>query len=78
MSTHKAVKVSKSDRLKLEGLLAMARRHNAALKEIEGAAAEILREPEDEDYYGTVSDAVYCDYSVETLLRKLAASRGSK
>jgi hypothetical protein len=54
--------ITPAERLQLIGLLTLADHHDAALKDIERAAAELLQVPPDEpgqDYYGHLSDAMY-------------------
>jgi len=59
--------ITDNDKLCLIGLLTLAKRHNAVLKEIERAALEITGDND----MGHTCDAVYCDYDIEELLSKL-------
>jgi len=60
--------ITKAEFLQLTGLLVLAKRHNAALKEILAAVVEITGE-KDENGHG--ADGVYSDYSAEGLLDRL-------
>jgi hypothetical protein len=60
--------VTVNERLQLIGLLTLAARHNAALKEIKTAVRELVGEV-DED--GHAVDAVYNDDTADELLRRL-------
>ena len=67
--------ISHEDFLRAEGLLTLARDHNAALKAITKALAEVVREvPDDYGYYGHVDDAVIEGYRAETLVHKLGVN----
>jgi hypothetical protein len=54
-------------RLELLGLAALARKHNAMLNQIVKTAEAITGDEE----HGHTSDAMYCDYDVDEMLRKL-------
>lgn len=61
--------ISREDFYKLNGLLALAKNHNAALETIRRAACEITGEsPED---YGHTADAIYEGHPADDLLRKV-------
>ncbi len=59
--------ITANERLQLMGLLVLAKRHNAALKDIERAALAITGE----DDLGHTSDGLYCDYEADEILRRL-------
>lgn len=61
--------ISREDFYKLNGLLALAKNHNAALEAIKRAACEITGESAED--YGHTTDAIYEGYSAEELLRKV-------
>lgn len=67
--------ISEGERLMLIGLLTLAKSHNKALRDIETAAYSITREVDREgalvDGMGHTSDALFCDYEVDDLLRRL-------
>lgn len=62
-----------------EGLLLLARRKAREMNEIETALAECLGVKDEDEgsgnrpYYGHVSDAMYSDYTLKELLRKIGA-----
>lgn len=60
--------ITKPKYFQLVGLLALASTYNAKLKDIEKAAMEITGDEEN----GHTSDAIYCDYSADTLCEKLS------
>lgn len=62
-------RLTQSEYLQLTGLLVLAARHNAALKDILSAA--ILLTGESDGDIGHTADAIYSDYSVEQLCQKL-------
>jgi hypothetical protein len=72
------MKLKRTEYLQVVGLLALAPRHNQALKDIEEAIAAVVGEEPDGGYYGHVSDAVYNGYSADKLLAKLGAERKIK
>ncbi len=68
--------ISEGERLMLIGLLTLAKSHNKALRDIEAAAYSITREVDREGALldgtgGHTSDALFCDYEVDDLLRRL-------
>lgn len=64
--------ISREDFYKLEGLLALAREHNAAIDTIVRATAQITGEPDDGcGYFGFANDAVSEGYRAAELLRKV-------
>lgn len=70
------MKLKRDDYLKLTGLLALAPAHNKALRDIEAAICKITGDkPNSGSHSG---DAVYCNYTADELLEKLAAWRKSE
>ncbi len=65
--------ISRAKYLQLEGLLVLAKRHTAALREIEAAAADLTGQPEEGGgYFGHVTDAMSePNITAEELLRKM-------
>jgi hypothetical protein len=70
------MKLKKDDYLKVVGLLALAPAHNKALADIEAALCRILGEKPNTGSH--VGDAVYSNYTADTLLEKLTAERKRK
>lgn len=58
--------ISRSDYLKLVGVLTLAQSHNKALKDLEKIAAELVGE--EHEYGGLSSDAVYGERDADSLL----------
>lgn len=73
MSAPKKKTITRSKMLELEGLLTLARYHNAMLNDIALAAAKITGEKDDGyGYFGLTTDAVYDEQSTAaSLLKKL-------
>ena len=63
--------ISQNDYLKLIGLLSLGEHHQDRVRDIERCVAELLREPDDNGYFGHVSDSVVEGYSATKLLRLL-------
>lgn len=70
------MKLKRSDYLQIVGLLALAPRHNQALREIEEAICKIVGEEPNTGSH--VGDAVYCNYDADKLLKKLDLERKIK
>jgi hypothetical protein len=60
--------ITRTEYLQLLGLLTVAKRHTAMLRELIPAVREILGQQEDR---GHADDAVWGDYSIEELLEKM-------
>lgn len=71
------MKLKKSEYLQLVGLLALAPKHNDALREIEEAICTIVK-VEEANTGGHCGDAVYSGYTADELLKKLKAAYGDK
>lgn len=63
--------ISYEQYLAVVGLLELAKQYNAKLQDLEGSLAKIVGEGSDSNYYGHVSDAIYCEYSAQELLDRL-------
>lgn len=61
--------ITPNERLQLIGLLTLAAQHNTRLKDIEKAMQAITTEVSDG---GHTMDAMYSDYDVDELLRRLS------
>lgn len=64
-------KLKRSEYLKLNGLLHLAHKYSAILRDIEEEMCRITGEDPQEG--GHTGDAIYSDYTVDQLLRKLKA-----
>jgi hypothetical protein len=63
--------ISRSEYLQLVGLLTLAKRHTAALRDLERAAAEITGDREEYGSFGLTSDVLYQDDpDADDLLRR--------
>lgn len=62
-------KLKRSEYLRLNGLLHLARKHTAILRDIEEEMCRITGE--DPQAGGPTAEAIYSDYTVDQLLRKL-------
>lgn len=71
------MKLKRNEYLQVVGLLAIAPKHNEALRDIEEAICKIVKVEKPGDC-GHVSDAVFSGYSADELLRKLEARYGKK
>jgi hypothetical protein len=66
--------ITENERLKLIGLLTLAAQHNKAMEDIKDAALAITDERDSDgalETCGHTTDALWNDYSVDMLLRKL-------
>lgn len=66
--------ISKSKYLQVVGLLTVAKKQMAAIRETEAALAELLGEKGDDGYFGLCSDAIYSDHTAEYLLKSLGVT----
>lgn len=60
--------ITKTEYWQIIGSLTVAAQHNEALREIEKALINITGE---ESEFGHSSDAIYCDYTADELIKKL-------
>lgn len=70
------MKLKRNEYLQVVGLLALSQTHVNALHDIENAICKLVGEKP--DGMGHVGDAIYSNYTADTLIQKVEAQRKAK